>query len=526
MIALLCFYAGGSFAAPAVRLWDGGGFPATNWSVAANWVGDIPPSPGDDVVFPAGAPGNTNYNDLGPGVSLNSVTIGGPGYLLRGVDPLAVAAGIICTNVLGNNTILVPLAVAGSMFTISNTAGGSLSLNGSLNLNGQDATFACGGSILMFSPVTNAGGITKVGAGSLQFGQANAYDGATRVLEGRLTVLHNAGLGTADGGTIVAAGAELQILNGRSLVEPLRLAGTLSSGLSATNEWTGPITLLETNAVIAVNSGGALAISGVVDGPGGFHKTLGGELFLKANNTYTGPTLIEGGALFINGLQPSSGVVVAPGGILRGVGGRSGTVSNSAFGIIQPGDATQLSVFNISGGLTGATFSRVELRLSAGGILDSLSVKGEVSLGGGVLQVSFVGTPPPSGSAFQIIDNDDADAVIGTFAALPEGGLYIIGGVVFQITYRGGDGNDVVLTRVSEPTTIAAITCLTNGFKEIRGAGLPNVLYVLEAAPDLDSIPPKWAPIATNSAGAAGVYLFIDQDASLFPMRFYRILSP
>jgi len=526
MAALLCLCASSSFAAPAVRLWDGGGFPATNWSVAANWVGDVPPSPGDDIVFPAGAPGNTNYNDLGSGVSLNSVTIGGPDYLLHGVDPLAVSAGISCTNVLGNNTVLIPLAVAGSLFTISNVAGGSLSLNGSLNLNGQDATFACGGSILMFSSITNAGSITKVGAGSLQFGQANTYDGVTRVLEGRLTVLHNAGLGTADGGTIVAAGAELQILNGRSLAEPLRLAGTLSSGLSTTNEWTGPITLLETNAAIAVNSGGAFSISGLVDGPGGFYKTLRGELFLKADNTYTGLTAIEGGALFINGVQPSSDVVVAPGGILRGVGGRSGAVRNSAFGTIQPGDATQLSAFNISGGLIGAAFSLIDLRISAGGILDSLSVKGEVSLGGGILHVSLLGTPPPSGSAFQIIENDDTDAVVGTFAALPEGGLYILDGVVFQITYGGGDGNDVVLTRVSEPTTIGAITCLTNGFKEIRGAGLPNVLYVLEAAPDLDSIPPKWAPISTNSASAAGVYLFIDQDTSLFPMRFYRVLSP
>ena len=40
--------------APAVATWDGGG-PDNNWTTAANWVGDVAPQPGDDLVFPQGA---------------------------------------------------------------------------------------------------------------------------------------------------------------------------------------------------------------------------------------------------------------------------------------------------------------------------------------------------------------------------------------------------------------------------------------------------------------------------------------
>ena len=37
--------------APAVASWDGGGAD-NHWTTAANWVGDVAPQPGDDLVFP------------------------------------------------------------------------------------------------------------------------------------------------------------------------------------------------------------------------------------------------------------------------------------------------------------------------------------------------------------------------------------------------------------------------------------------------------------------------------------------
>ena len=52
---------------------------------------------------------------------------------------------------------------------------------------------------------------------------------------------------------------------------------------------------------------------------------------------------------------------------------------------------------------------------------------------------------------FTIINNDGSDAVIGTFAGLPQNKKLYIGQELFQISYTGGTGNDVVLNRLVTP---------------------------------------------------------------------------
>ncbi|MFN9721118.1 MAG: LamG-like jellyroll fold domain-containing protein, partial [Planctomycetota bacterium] len=47
---------------------------------------------------------------------------------------------------------------------------------------------------------------------------------------------------------------------------------------------------------------------------------------------------------------------------------------------------------------------------------------------------------------FVLIDNDGTDTISGTFTGLPEGSLIVVGTYVFQLSYLGGDGNDVALT--------------------------------------------------------------------------------
>lgn len=44
-----------------------------------------------------------------------------------------------------------------------------------------------------------------------------------------------------------------------------------------------------------------------------------------------------------------------------------------------------------------------------------------------------------------LVDNQTNDPVTGTFAGLPEGARLILGGLSAQITYTGGDGDDVAL---------------------------------------------------------------------------------
>src|SRR5262249_16919421 len=80
---------------------------------------------------------------------------------------------------------------------------------------------------------------------------------------------------------------------------------------------------------------------------------------------------------------------------------------------------------------------------------DQLRVDGDVGLASSVLNVTpRCGASP--GSQFTIISAESRH-VTGTFSGLPEGATLDLGGQHFSITYKGGDGNDVVLTALDHP---------------------------------------------------------------------------
>ena len=104
----------------------------------------------------------------------------------------------------------------------------------------------------------------------------------------------------------------------------------------------------------------------------------------------------------------------------------------------------------------GAIFA-VELGGTATGTqYDQLDVTGTVDLGDATLDSSRIGGfIPVFGATFVIVANDSNDDVTGTFFGLAEGAHFTIGGLIYSITYAGGeDGNDVVLTALgSSPST-------------------------------------------------------------------------
>src|SRR5439155_1123589 len=70
-----------------------------------------------------------------------------------------------------------------------------------------------------------------------------------------------------------------------------------------------------------------------------------------------------------------------------------------------------------------------------------------VDLGGATFNpTAGVGFALPAASPLVLIDNDGTDPVTGQFAGLPEGANLVVGGLTVTVSYRGGDGNDVILT--------------------------------------------------------------------------------
>jgi Invasin, domain 3/Bacterial Ig-like domain (group 3) len=86
----------------------------------------------------------------------------------------------------------------------------------------------------------------------------------------------------------------------------------------------------------------------------------------------------------------------------------------------------------------------------------------------------------------------------------------------------------VVITILGSPTAqsmnITGIT-MTNGNTLIKFAGIPGYHYYVQASTNL---PPTatWVTIGTNTAGANGLFQFLDTQASNYPARYYRTASP
>jgi autotransporter-associated beta strand protein len=274
----------------ATRVWDGGSLVNSNWSTAANWVGDVAPVPGvDDLEFPSVAARKANTNDFVNAAFLG-ITFTGSNY------------------VLGGNAV----TLGGDLNAGPGTFSNYFNLNLTLNAN---RTFQLGASsALVISGVLGGpGGFTKTGTGTLQLRGANTYAGLTQVSDGAILVEHPSALGATQRGTIIAKGAALRLINIPSPVvfppEPLtfgpgpaNLGATLGNSVSDAT-WTGPITLDPGENNFASDSGKTLRISGAIGGAGGFrHIASGGilELAGPAPNTYTGGTEFGRGTLRLN----------------------------------------------------------------------------------------------------------------------------------------------------------------------------------------------------------------------------------
>jgi FG-GAP-like repeat len=333
----------------AVRTWDGGG-ANSNWSTAANWVGDVAPVAGDSLVFPATSAQFTTVNNLSQFV-FTSMTIEGGDYTIGG-NSLSLTNGL----------------------TVN---GGSQSLNTLVSVtNSQTFTAAQGSTVSMFflfiaSGFPNPFTLTLDGAGNFGVG----------IITGTGSLAKN-GLGAA---LIASAG-----------------------------NYNGAISLL--NGVLAVDAN--IPNSTVTINAG----TVGNPDFFGLSGF--GGTGTVGATTVTNGVI-SAGTLTSPTGILN-----TGNLTFSATGNY---------VVKIAGTTAGA------------GGHDQLNVTGTVTLNNARLVPLPFGTFRPAiGDSLTILKNDGTDAVVGRFLNAPEGAIF--GGALntaFRITYQGGDGNDVVITRVA-----------------------------------------------------------------------------
>jgi hypothetical protein len=215
------------------------------------------------------------------------------------------------------------------------------------------------------------------------------------------------------------------------------------------------------NAILESDKGMVLAEtagrSGIVNQTGGTVNLLNGtnpnfnrSLYVQYAATGTGEYHLSGGALNAQTIDAVDGLFDMTGGTLNAtlfegnLAQNGGTLSPGA----SPGTTTVMGNYALNSG---------DLHVDLDGLTpgtghDQLIVTGDVSLAGSLTLA--LGFTPNFGDMFEIIDNQGANPVSGMFT---QGSSISAGGRLFGINYGGGDGNDVVLTTIPEPASLALI---------------------------------------------------------------------
>lgn len=306
--------------------------------------------------------------------------------------------------------------------------------------DGGDGGYGGGGGSSQGAGTPGAGGFGG-GAGNGEYGAGGGagMGGAVFVEEGG--TLNIGGSFSVDGGS-VQGGTSSNASNGEGFGSGFFMQGSGTLNFTPGTGQTQTISdAIEDEA--GVIAGGYVAPAGF--GPGGqwrLNKTGDGTLVLTGTNTYTGNTTVDAGTLVVGvggAGSIASNVTVGGAGTLMGTGPVGGVTVQSG-GVHAPGNSIDTQVVN--GAYLLQAGSILEIELNAAGQSDRVVVNGTVDIAGSTLRVLAENGNYAGVTDYLIIDNDGADAVVGTFGPITSNLAFLDPTVV----YDGGTGNDVVLT--------------------------------------------------------------------------------
>jgi fibronectin-binding autotransporter adhesin len=270
----------------AVLMWDGEA--GAQWSNAANWTGDVAPAAGDDLVFPTSAISFTSTNDLPAGTRFNTILLQGNSYSITG-NAIELSGGLTANNATGSNTFGLDTTLGNAQSFISANPGTTLNVTGGINtgnivgayigFTAPAIVFDGAGDLNVTGVISGAGGLSKLGSGTVILGGNNTFEGWAEARQGFIRVTHNNGLGSATAGhTEVQQGAAVE-LSGVTTAENFAIreggvgfgngtdissAGALRAVGGTVSTATGNVELIGGNNLIGASTGSTLNIAGQV----------------------------------------------------------------------------------------------------------------------------------------------------------------------------------------------------------------------------------------------------------------------
>lgn len=521
---------------------------AHNWDTAADCSGHSSnsnvPGNNDLVVFDASNQTgnvtlmNTGAFELGNGGGTAAITFSGNtnggGYTLTG-NALGLDGNIVAGS--GSNEIdnIVHLEVNSTITGTGDLTFGDSSNPTTLDMAGFNLTVGSGSDseqVIIPDNMNNSGDITAKDGTQVDLqGNSPGWTGNVDVKSGALVTTGDVNaLGNASNVFTVESGGMIFLygLNGTTVPQAFTIAGNgFSGGLNgAVNTladqssngsatFTGTLTL---TADSSISADGTVTVNGPIAGNFNLNAAAGmqGKLVVSssnnqsqtANGTYEAPvqtitvasgdnqaglsvTVGKNQTYVIDGTRGS--VDVENGGTLKGTG-TVGTLTVENGGVVAPGHSPGCLG---TGSLTLTGTYQVEIGgTTACSEYDQLNVTGTVDVSNGKITATIVnGFVPKVGQSFTIINNDASDAVTGTFQGIAEGGSYTNDGVTYSVTYKGGDGNDVVLTVTAVDASLLPKTPNT-GFQLIATHPLVSLLATTLAAGSLVLASRQLKPVA------------------------------
>lgn len=511
-----------TFATPAVDTWTG---TANDGSMnnAANWSGNAVPSSGDDLVFPAGLGNQTVTNDLSGSPHFDDFDIGttGSGAAAYTFAGSAFTVGGIKSNGngvssdFGNVVNLVSADLHTNAYGITVNTGDTMMFEGNVGYDGIPTIH--GDGAISFSGTFNGTGAGLLFDGATQasiIGDNSSFNGHITLQNSSFLTanLDNKGIGSSSAVMNIDATSTLVLAPGVSYGQTFNLTGTLQVAASQpqahpheTTTLTGTVTLSDgatysgdyadlqltgtlngTAFSIPDGSTGNIIVSAATNNSqtiNGTYKPAVLTTTLSDSAPSTPATVDENNIFIIDGARGAT--TVYAGGTLKGHG-TVGALQVSSGANVAPGNSPGcLSSGNLT--LNGTYNLEIGGTTACSGY-DQLTVTGTVDVTGATLTPALYGGFVPSvGNTFTIISNDGSDAVTGTFSGLAEGSSFTSDGVTYQISYVGGDGNDVVLT-----VTAVAANAGAEAAAAAAGSGTtpsaPDTGFALVAAHPLVSL--------------------------------------
>ena len=448
-----------------------------------------------DTEFGALNGGNGNWAGASLTIQRNGTALGSD---VLGFDTAGALFSIDGSNLQSGGQTFATFTNVGGVLTITFTSSGTAATTALVNDVAQRVTYRndtpAGDTTIRYSLNDGTSTVTAdVVVTSDIIYVTNTNDTATIDLSNGVSFSEAVAIAAADvtgSQTIVfasnLAGQALN-LNVVALNESLTFDMTRANGLTLTG---GTITLAGgTTQVFNVGSGYSATISSVIAGTGALTKAGAGELTLSNSNTNAGTTTVSGGTLVVDG-STSSATTVGTGATLAGIGTLGGDVTVQNGGTLSPG-SSGAGTLTVNGNLTldfGSTLALDINGATAGTGYDRVVVNGVVDVSGATLVVNH-GYAAGSGDSYTVIVNDAADAVVGTFSGISEGGKFNTAGNGTELTtsYIGGTGNDLTLTAPIAPTITNVSSSTANGTYKIGDVITVNVQF--DSAVNVTGIP-------------------------------------